>query len=849
MESFTALKSSPSPMPSSACRSPSKLLQQPQLQLSEEQEGVMKDILDPAVPCVYVDGGAGTGKSYVIAEAVRRLKDTTALKLVHVVAPTGIAAENVGGRTIHSFFGIRQHYSDCSKRSWSRDLESAQCIIVDEISMVSAEMFDLMDKIARIAKQKGSGGGGGGGGGDNDILSRPFGGVKIICVGDLYQLLPVNKESTERCPNEVKSRGLVFNSSVWKTLEQAMQKFSLQTSMRHKSDPYFMESLNKIRNATMTELEFEEFRARLQQKLQGAVAAGGSESKSDGVNSDSNSNSLKVVHLFPTTTEVGEMNASELIKLTGSSHRFCNFRWQLQSLLSDSRFGCSESKAILQLKLGAQVMLTKNMNVAKPFLVNGSRGVVTDFYTTLQARDWITQKLSFLKAQSTEFSILKDRLLMQQAMCEAMMSKATYIDDKIEFECWPVVSFQNEEVMPILPLREKVISKRGGPEVYEMVFPLQLAWAITIHKSQGLTIDRVHVDFARTFSDGMIYTALSRVRTMDGLHVDNFQFQKLRCSREVRAFFDKKHPVPAWHEELDHDVRQVWEHICEESHNYMCPSCQKNSRVCEKWANGGVRPIFRKLKDQIPEPRWTELQEQLNLRSIDISILGGLLTEPDPVNTLRKEVPGITFGEAKKLFAAVQQINPPLEQLDAYINSQSDSLAGSPPKRQKTTDHAAATAVAGEEAGDCEQVYVLRLQQGKYYVGKTNNLKRRLHEHQERGAGCAEWTKVYPMLDTVPRKSNLSYQASYADSDDASSTTAQRTGDANAIERTETLYQIKLHGIENVRGAKWCSIELTEEQKNEVKDALRELEDHCFGCGAVGHLKRDCPVPTPTKSA
>jgi ATP-dependent DNA helicase PIF1 len=495
LEGRGSTPSCPPPTPSSPCRSPSKAQQQPQLQLSEEQEDVMKGILDSSVMCVYVDGSAGTGKSHIIAEAVRRLEKTTALKRVHVVAPTGIAAENVEGRTIHSFFGISDYYSDCSKRYWSRDLESAQCIIVDEISMVSAETFDLMDKIARMAKMRGNGSGNG------DIIRQPFGGVKIICVGDLYQLLPVNKESRERCPNEVRSRGLVFNSSVWKSLEHSMRKFSLKTSMRHQADPYFMESLNKIRNATMTQHEFEKFQACLQQKkLKTVVAAGGNERKNDGDDSDCHSNSFKVVHLFPTATEVNEMNTLELRKLTGSEYRFCNFRWQLQGMLTDCRFWYSEPAAILKVKVGAQVMLTKNLNVTKPFLVNGSRGVVSEFYTTRETRDWIEQKLISLDAQSTGYSILKDRLRMQLKLCEALLNETTYIDEKIEFKRWPVVDFQNGVVMPILPLKEKEISKKGGPSVLEMVFPLQLAWAITIHKSQGLTIDRVYVDLHRKTS-------------------------------------------------------------------------------------------------------------------------------------------------------------------------------------------------------------------------------------------------------------------------------------------------------------------------------------------------------------
>jgi len=427
------------------------------------------------------------------------------------------------------------------------------------------------------------------------------------------------------------------------------------------------------------------------------------------------------------------------------------------------------------------------------------------------------------------------------------MNVETQLDIYSDAE-WPVVRFQNGEELPILPMQGKCI-KPTVPQIFEMIFPLQLAWAITIHKSQGLTIDRVHVDFARTFNDGMIYTALSRVRSMDGLHVDNFHLEKLSCSSEVKMFFDGKHPASPWHENPDYELKQVWEYLCEPSYNYQCPSCNKKSRACEKWASGGVRPIFNRLKDRISEPRWTQIQELLNRYSVDIGILSDILeNESDPVEVLRKEVPGINYGEAKKLFGEVKRLNSKLPDEMVYQEIQPipiiDSASNTPEKRQKIV-HPDAAAGEGDVSGNlnAEELYVLRLQQGKYYVGKTNNLKRRLQEHQERGLGCAEWTKIYPMLDTVPRKSRLSYQNGFAESDAAPPpTSTQMTGDANAMERTETLFQIKLHGIDNVRGAKWSSVVLTEEQKREVQEALRELEDRCFGCGATGHLKRDCPI-------
>ena len=800
--------------------------------LTNEQAAVLAAILDSAVRCVYVDGSAGTGKSFLIREAVRRLNR------VHVVAPTGLASESISGYTIHNFFGIREFYTDsCSSRC--ETLENAEYIIVDEISMVSAELLDLMDRIARRVRRRIN----------SDLNELPFGGIKMIFIGDLYQLLPVNKCEDEKCPNKRHDRGLIFQSDVWLKLEKSstMQKFFLRDSQRHKGDHAFLAWLQKIRNASMTSDDFVAFKALLQRR--GMLSTPDAPSDS------------KVVYLYPCGREVAAKNALEQNKLPGIEQRYCRsgYEWHIRGLDENtpSRFGpltADGQVECLCLKVGSEVMLTKNIRVSEPFLVNGSRGIVTKFVSTEEALMWTKTKIQeeeFLLTQSSKF---RDLLRFQQELCNSLLDEKTVITKGCPIPLWPVVLFRNKVEMPILLLQ---VNRKDG--IYEANMPLQLAWAITIHKSQGLTLDKVHVDFARSFSDGMIYTALSRVRGIDGLRVENLKHDVLRCNAEVTAFYDNKHTSTPWYDaNAVLRRKEIWDNLgklCEA----QCPGCEKFSLACELWANAdaGLSQIFKSLENQIPPPRRMQIREALEKRGIDVSILCGLIKENtfNPAK-LRELVDGeILLGDAIKVTDVVKKLFPkiisPLKSTEVETKDATDEVRAS--KRQRVSDIGtdlfdSVLTDRSYEHESIEHVYVLRLAQGKYYVGKTNNITRRLEEHRNQAVGCSEWTKKYRMLDTVEPETKLRpYDSMSATSGSAGNPFNTRVGDANALERLETLYQFRLHGIDNVRGSIWATMELNMDQRRDINRALAELDDRCFRCGQTGHVERECPLAQAPK--
>ena len=551
--------------------------------LNAEQAIAVEAICDPHFRCVHVDGGAGSGKSFLLHEAVKRLK---ASKIeVLVAAPTGISAENVKGVTMHSLlrcgYAGESFYSDVKPKKNKR-LAQLSIVIIDEISMVSAEMLDLFDRIARTARDK---------------QGLPFGGIKVVFVGDFYQLPPVNVEGLKpKCPNEQHSRDFAFNSLVWRELESngTMKSCCLSQSLRHAGDDYFMTALNKIRNATLQAEDFTELKEKLQQPPAVPLPDG-----------------VLVSYLYPKVKEVNKYNTQEQSKLEGDERQYYNFAWQRdrpQNEPSMIRYAPTrEHDSDLQLKVGSQVMVTTNMIMVdgKPFLVNGSRGVVVKFISLNDAQTWVESQKATLGDDDVR---TMDRLAFQSELLKDIVDRqneavAVEIDiarattsttttttttttsssssspvrspgaasnqeqeqrqgqgQRQEAECvnnhhhqqqqqqqqqmWPVVRFKDDMEMPILPIKNKDVSYyKNFPfeqvRTYEVTVPLVLAWAITIHKSQGLTLDHLRVDLKETFSDGQVYTAISRARSIDTIQVDNFSLDRIHCNEEVKKFYTR----------------------------------------------------------------------------------------------------------------------------------------------------------------------------------------------------------------------------------------------------------------------------------------------------------------------
>lgn len=404
---------------------------------SEEQQAIIDLIVRQRKSC-FITGGAGTGKSFLLKHIERELLKVRPCNSVHVTASTSIAAVNVGGRTIHSFAGIGFGEGPSEiliKRALTyagHRWYDASCLIIDEVSTLSGEFLDMLDQIARAARRK---------------PESPFGGLQIVLCGDFCQLGPVKPQS---------AREYAFEAAVWD--EAVQHHLCLKRAFRQDNDNFFAGFLEELRLGHVSSRTSDAL-SRCQRQL-------------------SIANGVLPTKLHCTNRDADADNARELAKLKGSSHVYSALDNGPTNLFESFPKNGSAQKEV-ELKIGAQVVLTKNLDAK---LVNGSRGVV-------------------------------------QAFSEGGL---------------PIVSFDNGLQKEVAPVRWRV----GADDKYfrEQV-PLRLAWAITIHRCQGLTLDKAEVSLADAFAPGQAYVALSRIRSLEGLQVHSFDPSKVKVSPKVAAFY------------------------------------------------------------------------------------------------------------------------------------------------------------------------------------------------------------------------------------------------------------------------------------------------------------------------
>lgn len=393
--------------------------------LSDEQRKVL-EYLEEGSDSMFITGKAGTGKSLLLQYFIATTKKRTV-----VVAPTGVAAMNVGGQTIHSFFKLaptllRQEDITVDDRTRTL-LKNVDVVVIDEVSMVRA---DLMEAISwKLQLARGS--------------HLPFGGVQMIFFGDLYQLPPiVTDPSLSQYLYETYEGIYFFNAPACRRLD--LRIVELNTMFRQK-DEGFRRILNAIRKGDLTEEIIETLNTRVGVPLpeDGFVTLAGT----NAVVSRTNHEKLNLLH--------GE-HKTYTAKVTGS--------------LQESAF---PTDAVLHLKVGAQVMLLKNDREKR--WVNGSIGVVTSL-------------------NDTEVGVTIDgkKHLIPRETWETVRYSYNREDEKIEAD----VASSFTQV------------------------PMRLAWAITVHKSQGKTYEAVFVDLSQgAFAHGQTYVALSRCTTLEGLYL------------------------------------------------------------------------------------------------------------------------------------------------------------------------------------------------------------------------------------------------------------------------------------------------------------------------------------------
>jgi ATP-dependent DNA helicase PIF1 len=409
---------------------------------------------------VFVTGPGGTGKSHLIRAIY---KDAVAMgKCIQVCALTGCAAIllNCNAKTVHSWakIGLGNGSPDAilqkiQKFKKTKQWVSTNLLIVDEVSMMSMKIFELLDYLGQKIRKS----------------TRPFGGIQVIFSGDFFQLPPVPDR------DDADTGKFCFESARWNATFD--HQIELKTNFRQ-SDGDFARILNQIRVGKLYKSGYEMLKAR--------------------VGKDASGNIVQPIKLFPRKYSADSINQAEMSKI-GDDEQV--FKATLVKDGVDPKIPAetiAEEEAYLRknalcedevrLKKGAQVMCIANVDMDVARICNGSVGVIMEFVAT----------------PSGSFPLVKFNTGVERVMVR---------------HCWPSENIDGLSIAQV---------------------PLILAWAVTIHKSQGATLDLMEIDIgSNVFEYGQTYVGLSRARSLEGLYIKSFAPEKIKVNPKVQAFYER----------------------------------------------------------------------------------------------------------------------------------------------------------------------------------------------------------------------------------------------------------------------------------------------------------------------
>jgi hypothetical protein len=417
---------------------------------------------------IFLTGKAGTGKTTLLQKIVK-----STYKQTVIVAPTGIAALNAGGVTIHSFFQLpfggfipdfnatfneqvrleskstllRHFKMNNQRRAIIRNLE---LLIVDEVSMLRADLLDAMDWMLRNVRK----------------INEPFGGVQVLFIGDLLQLPPVVKQIEWNYLRNYYKSPFFFDAQV---IHEVKPLYIELEKVYRQADETFIRILNNLRNSEITDEDIKILNSHVDQNF-------------DATKHDD------YITLTTHNADADKINREALDRLDARIHRYDA---EVTGKFPEHLYPIDET---MELKLGAQVMFIKNDISPEKNFYNGKMGKI--------------------------ISLDRDEVKVQFTDEKKIIEVEKYEWNNIQYTLNPSTGEVEEKVL--------------GTFVH---YPLKLAWAITVHKSQGLTFDKAIIDVSKVFVPGQSYVALSRLRSLDGLVLLNpILPSRLSTNHEVAAY-------------------------------------------------------------------------------------------------------------------------------------------------------------------------------------------------------------------------------------------------------------------------------------------------------------------------